>query len=115
MYVHVHVQVHTKKRNRLEHHRLNKLVYVSYNRRMKNRFVSIGEVGSKGRKSSTLMLEEFLWENEWIEESEEVDDVWVTVDETLGATQSLQGRNFPRAAAATAAPDTYLCSASNIY
>jgi hypothetical protein len=59
VYVHVHVQVYTKKRNRLEHHRLNKLVYVSYNRRMENRFVSIGEAGSKGRKSSTLCLKSF--------------------------------------------------------
>jgi hypothetical protein len=53
-------------------------------------------------KSSPLMLEEFLWENEWVEESEEGDDVWVAVDEALGATQGLRGRNFPRAAAAVA-------------
>jgi hypothetical protein len=100
------VQVHTKKRNRLEHHRLNKLVYVSYNRRMENRFASIREAGSKGEKSSPLVLEEFLWENEWVEESEEGDDVWVVVDEALGATQGLRSRNFARAAAAagTAAP-----------
>lgn len=107
-FVYVHVQVHTKKRNRLEHHRLNKLVYVSYNRRMENRFASIREAGSKGKKSSPLVLEEFLWENEWVEESEEGDDVWVAVDEALGATQGLRGRNFARAAAAagTAAPGT---------
>jgi hypothetical protein len=71
-----------------------------------NRFASIREAGSKGEKSSPLVLEEFLWENEWVEESEEGDDVWVTVDEALGATQGLRGCNFARAAAAagTAAP-----------
>jgi hypothetical protein len=46
------------------------------------------------------VLEEFLWKNEWVEESEEGDDVWVAVAEALGATQGLRGRNFPRAAAA---------------
>ena len=75
---------------------------------MENRFASIREAGSKGKKSSPLVLEEFLWENEWVEESEEGDDVWVAVDEALGATQGLRGRNFARAAAAagTAAPGT---------
>ncbi|RVX02328.1 hypothetical protein CK203_028275 [Vitis vinifera] len=31
-------RIHTKRRNRLEHHRLNDLVYVHYNLRLKNRF-----------------------------------------------------------------------------
>jgi hypothetical protein len=56
----VHVQIHTKKRNKLEHQRLNKLVYVSYNRKMKNRFANIREFASKGKKTNPLMLEEFL-------------------------------------------------------
>ena len=30
-------RIHTKKRNRLEHERLNDLVYVHYNLRLKNR------------------------------------------------------------------------------
>ncbi|XP_062203674.1 uncharacterized protein LOC133905895 [Phragmites australis] len=30
--------IHTKKRNRLEHKRLNNLVYVAYNRKMTSRF-----------------------------------------------------------------------------
>jgi hypothetical protein len=46
------------------------------------------------------VLEEFLWENEWVEESEEGDGVWVAVDEALDAMQGLRGRNFPRAAVA---------------
>ena len=31
-------RIHTKKRNRLEHQRLNDLVYVHYNLRLKNRY-----------------------------------------------------------------------------
>ena len=33
-------RIHTKKRNRLEHQRLNDLVYVTYNLRLQNRFVN---------------------------------------------------------------------------
>jgi hypothetical protein len=40
----------------LEHKRLNKLVYVSYNRKMQNRFQKIKEVG----------LNDFEWESEWV-------------------------------------------------
>jgi hypothetical protein len=58
----VHVQIHTKKWNRLEHQRLNKLVDASYNSKMENRFANIRELGSKGKKSNPLVLEEFLWE-----------------------------------------------------
>ena len=96
----MHLQVHTKKRNRLEHQRLNKLVYVSSNRKMDNRFVAIRELGSKGKRSNPLALEEFMWENEWVQEED--DNIWAPVDECLGASQSLRGRNLPRAAAAAA-------------
>jgi hypothetical protein len=90
----------------LEHQRLNKLVYVSYNRKMENRFKKIRELGSRGKTSNPLLLEEFHWENEWVDEScEQVhegsgnDITWLQVDEALGATQDLQGR-MPRGAAA---------------
>jgi len=58
------MQFHTKKRNRLEHKRLNKLVYVSYNKKMSNRFKKIRELGCKGQKSNPLTLDEFQWDNE---------------------------------------------------
>ncbi|XP_066374634.1 uncharacterized protein [Miscanthus floridulus] len=104
--------VHTKKRNRLEHQRLNKLVYVSYNRKMENRFKKIRELGSKGKICNPLLLDEFYWENEWVNENCEPEPVqegggdamtWVVVDEAIGATQGLEGRNLPRAAATRAA------------
>jgi hypothetical protein len=85
-----------KKRNRLEHKRLNKLAYVSYNRKMDNRFTNIKELGSKGK------LEEFLWQNEWVKEESDGDNIWGAVDEALGANQGLRGRNSPRTVAAAA-------------
>jgi hypothetical protein len=73
----VHFQIHTKKRNRLEHQRLNKLVYVSYNKKMENRFQTLRELGFKGKRSNPLVLEEFMWENEWVEENEDDgDNIW---------------------------------------
>jgi hypothetical protein len=34
-------------------------------------FPTIRELGSKGKISNPLMLEEFMWENEWVEENNE--------------------------------------------
>jgi len=96
------MQFHTKKRNRLEHKRLNKLVYVSYNKKMSNRFQKIRELGCKGQKSNPLTLDEFQWDNEWVDENCE-ESTWAAVDEAIGASENLQGRNLPRAAAARAA------------
>ena len=78
------------------------MVYVSYNRKMENRFQTLRELGSKGKRSNPLVLEEFMWENEWVEENEDDGDnnIWHDVDEALGATQALRGRNLPRIAAA---------------
>jgi len=95
------MQFHTKKRNRLEHKRLNKLVYVSYNKKMSNRFQKIRELGCKGQKSNPLTLDEFQWDNEWVDENCE-ESTWAAVDEAIGASENLQGRNLPRAAAARA-------------
>jgi hypothetical protein len=89
----------------LEHKRLNKLVFVSYNRKMTNRFLKLRELGSKGKRCNPLVLEEFQWENEWVDASCEPvhqrDDItWAQVDEAIGASQGLRGRNLPKAAAA---------------
>jgi hypothetical protein len=92
------------------------LVYVSYNRKMENRFTKIRELGSKGKRSNPLLLDEFQWESEWVDESCEPEPVgpvqegggnavtWALVDEAMGATQGLEGRNLARAAAARAPP-----------
>lgn len=76
---------------------------------MENRFKKIRELGSKGKKCNPLLLEEFQWENEWVDENyEPVHEgdgnalTWSQVDEAIGATQGLHGRNLPRAAAARA-------------
>ena len=61
-----------KKRNLLEHKRLNKLVYISYNWKMENRFQKIRELGSKGKRCNPLLLEEFQWENECVDDNSEL-------------------------------------------
>ena len=82
----VHVQIHTKKKEQTGDQRLNKLAYVSYNRKMDNRFTNIRELGSKGKRSNLLLLEEFTWQNEWVEEESDGDNIWDVVDEALGAS-----------------------------
>jgi hypothetical protein len=80
------------------------LVYVSYNKKMANRFQKIRELGSKGKKSSPLLLQEFQWENEWDHENldnnnatADENSLWEAVDEAVGATEHLSDRNLPRA------------------
>jgi hypothetical protein len=50
------------------------------------------------------VLEEFLWQNEWVEDCHEGDgddaNIWTVVDDAIGATQGLPGRNLPRSATA---------------
>ena len=64
-----------------------------------------------GNKYDPLVIEEFDWDNEWADSlhvpvpgargSDAVDDLtWQHVDEAIGASQALQGRNLPRRAAA---------------
>ncbi|XP_066336800.1 uncharacterized protein [Miscanthus floridulus] len=100
--------MHTKKRNRLLHKRLNDIVFVSYNRKMKTRFQLRHE--KKGKNFDPLVIEEFDWDNEWADSSyvhpqgargcDNGDNVngltWELVDEAVGASSSLRGRNLPR-------------------
>jgi hypothetical protein len=97
--------MHTKKRNRLLHKRLNALVYISYNRKMQSRFQKRKE--KNGPSYDPLDIEDFDWDNEWIDLSvvhtgrdndDFIDLTWDHVDEAVGASSSLQGRNIPRQA-----------------
>uniref|UniRef100_A0ACD5ZNS2 Uncharacterized protein n=1 Tax=Avena sativa TaxID=4498 RepID=A0ACD5ZNS2_AVESA len=76
---------------------------------MENRFQKLREEGSKGKRANALILEEFQWDNEWVDinaelvhQNVDVDGSnslrWSHVDEAVGATEGLQGRNFPRRA-----------------
>ncbi|VFQ79370.1 unnamed protein product [Cuscuta campestris] len=90
--------IHTKKRNRLEHQRLNDLVYVKYNRKIVNRFKRRRE---QGKNFNPLVLEDFQWNNEWVDANEEVvhlgdDLLWSHVDEATGASNNLEGRDLRR-------------------
>lgn len=95
--------MHTKKRNRLLHKRLNDLVYVAYNRKMKTRFQKRRE--KAGKNYDPLVIEDFDWDNEWTDSlvvppqgGRECDLTWDDVDEAIGASRSLRGRNLPRQA-----------------
>ncbi|CAD6238899.1 unnamed protein product [Miscanthus lutarioriparius] len=97
--------IHTKKRNRLLHKRLNSIVFVSYNRKMKSRFQKLCQ--NQGKNFDPLVIEDFDWNNEWADSLHvppqgtrgcDCDLTWNLVDEAVGASQSLQGWNFPRVA-----------------
>uniref|UniRef100_A0A0A8YET6 Uncharacterized protein n=1 Tax=Arundo donax TaxID=35708 RepID=A0A0A8YET6_ARUDO len=81
---------------------------------MANRFQKLRELGSKGKTYNPLVLEEFQWENEWVDincdpvhqgyasaaAAPGSDDLtWADVDRAMSASQNLRGgRNVPRAA-----------------
>ncbi|KAK3139636.1 hypothetical protein QOZ80_5AG0386670 [Eleusine coracana subsp. coracana] len=97
--------IHTKKRNRMLHKRLNAIVFVSYNRKMKTRFQIRRE--KKEKSFDPLVIDEFDWDNEWAdslhvppqgERGCDCDMTWEQVDEVVGASQSLYGRNVSRRA-----------------
>jgi hypothetical protein len=93
--------MHTKRRNQLLHKRLNDLVFVSYNRKMQNRFQKRRETG--GTSYDPLVFDDFDWDNELVHSSvvhtgrddDEHNLTWEQVDEAIGASESLRGRNFP--------------------
>ncbi|WOL05339.1 hypothetical protein Cni_G14067 [Canna indica] len=88
--------IHTKKRNRLLHQRLNDLVYVQYNRKIATRFQKVRECG---KNYDPLVLDDFDWgTNAWFNNDDEEDDriPFELVDEAIGASNALEGHNFSR-------------------
>lgn len=55
-----------------------------------------------GRSCDPLVMEDFDWENEWVDPtaqphcSSALDITWDQVDEAIGASHELRGRNLPR-------------------
>nr|XP_020199817.1 uncharacterized protein LOC109785632 [Aegilops tauschii subsp. strangulata] len=86
----VFAHIHTKGRNRLEYKRLNKLSYVSYNRKMEARFQNLREQGSNAKKSSPLILEEFEWDNEWVDINAEMVLPWSSITQLSGRNPLLR-------------------------
>ena len=87
------------------HKRLNSIVFVSYNRKMKARFQKLRH--KKGKNFDPLVVEDFSWDNEWADSLHvapegargcECDLTWDLVDNAVGASQSLRGRKLPRRA-----------------
>ncbi|XP_043710307.1 uncharacterized protein LOC122659241 [Telopea speciosissima] len=85
--------IHTKKRNRLEHSRLNDLVYVQYNSRLQERFQQRRELEGKNKKYDPLILDELDWSSEWMV-TQPVEDLvhpnddltWDDVGRAMGAS-----------------------------
>jgi hypothetical protein len=78
-------------RNRLEHKRLNDLVYVQYNQKMAVRFQKRHEKGASS--FDPLCLEDFDWNNEWVDVDAEpvhngsgLEITWDQVDVAVGAS-----------------------------
>jgi hypothetical protein len=70
---------------------------------MKTRFQIRRE--KKGKNIDPLVISEFDWNNEWADSSHVLpegvrgsDLTWQLVDEAVGASESVLGRNFPRRA-----------------
>ncbi|XP_043714749.1 uncharacterized protein LOC122663111 [Telopea speciosissima] len=93
--------IHTKKRNRLEHSRLNDLVYVQYNSRLQERFQQRRELEGKNKKYDPLILNELDWSSEWMV-TQPVEDLvhpnddltWDDVGRAMGA--SIEAPILPR-------------------
>ncbi|XP_074351686.1 uncharacterized protein LOC141690822 [Apium graveolens] len=100
--------IHTKRRNRLEHQRLNDLVYVPYNRKIYTRFKKRRE---QGKKYDPLVLEDLEWTNEWIGDID--DRFWSAVDIASGASEALEGRNLPRRARGGSTNDVLIYTRRN--
>jgi hypothetical protein len=73
---------------------------------MENRFQKLCEEGCKGKRANALILEEFQWDNKWVDinaefvhqDEADVDHsillCWSQFDEALGATDGLQDLNY---------------------
>ncbi|XP_038708611.1 uncharacterized protein LOC120003669 [Tripterygium wilfordii] len=74
------IRIHTEKRNRLEHQRLNALVYVMYNTRLRERSIR------RKLNIDPVLVEEIESDDEWIAEKEDpilpLDTSWID-DEQL--------------------------------
>ncbi|CAN6445218.1 unnamed protein product [Victoria cruziana] len=86
-------RLHTKKRNRLQHKKLNDLVYVTYNQILKQRY---DERKRNGSNIDPIILREVDDNEEWPSDDENVyenDDslTWDHVDIACGASQETGG------------------------
>jgi hypothetical protein len=78
------------------HKRLNSIVFISYNRKIKARFQKLRQ--KKGKNFDPLVHEDFNWDNEWADSLHvvpergrgcECDLTWDLVDNAIGASEAL--------------------------
>lgn len=90
-------QVHTKRRNRLTTSKMNSLVYIMYNKKLKRKFVSKKKLGED---DDPLIVEELPSDDEWLadpsieddENSEEVGTDEVAAEVGTSASSSSKRR-----------------------
>ena len=90
----IYLQIHSKKRNRLEHQNLQDLVYIKYNQALKERF-NCDDV------TNPIQVDEFLDDSEWVLGEGEggfdddddylnlTEDVWGAISRATGAEEPI--------------------------
>ncbi|KAI0510944.1 hypothetical protein KFK09_011555 [Dendrobium nobile] len=58
-------QIHTKRRNRLTTYRMNKLVYVMFNKKLKDRHLKLQKQGSIDNEIDPLLVDDLQSDDEW--------------------------------------------------
>ncbi|KAH6756958.1 hypothetical protein C2S53_009192 [Perilla frutescens var. hirtella] len=74
-------QVHTKRRNRLSTNRLNSLVYIMYNKKLKLKFL---KKQSRKVEEDPLIVEDVLSDDEWIANPNDDEDVSIEIEDEHG-------------------------------
>ncbi|KAH6779234.1 hypothetical protein C2S52_010471 [Perilla frutescens var. hirtella] len=69
-------QVHTKRRNHLSTTRLNKLVYIMYNKKLKHKFL---KKQSRKMEDDPLIIEEVPSDDEWLANSNDEEDMAIDI------------------------------------
>ncbi|KAF6147568.1 hypothetical protein GIB67_035325 [Kingdonia uniflora] len=80
------IQIHTKKRNCLEHDRMRDLAYIQYNRRLKKRY----EERISGKEIDPIVLKSFDECAEWLVPDDARDDIVLGTDMTYGVLEDAE-------------------------
>ncbi|KAG8088056.1 hypothetical protein GUJ93_ZPchr0010g8963 [Zizania palustris] len=87
--------IHRKKGNYLEYKRWNNLAYIRYNRMFERRFE---KQNRESIKCNPLILEDFQWDNEWVDMGAEEAHTWIQIhgDEDTSSPHLSRGTDLSR-------------------
>ncbi|PON47573.1 HAT, C-terminal dimerization domain containing protein [Parasponia andersonii] len=89
-------QVHTKRRNRLTTSRMNTLVYIMYNKKLKHKFL---KAQSRKEKDDPLIVENVSSDDEWVTNPNDEDDEetrMIDLDEAIDVEDAGGSSQRPR-------------------